>query len=182
MNAESKDRQSKLAAHGTKARISPVVSQLFRAIGSEMTEMVCIKVPDSKTGAMETRLVSKAEAMVRDLYEQAMPISLMDMDGMDSKTLILRGKGQVDARKLILAHTIDKNAKERSGETVADKVSDLNKDRLNQLAKKSGPETACGTKSKEKAKGEKPKRSRIPVCVRPETKVRGGLPGGEFVS
>ena len=71
MNKESKDRQSNLASHGTKARISPVVSQLFRAIGSEMTEMVCIKVPGEKDGRMESRLVSKAEAMVIARYLRA---------------------------------------------------------------------------------------------------------------
>ncbi len=157
MNPESKERQSKLTSHGTKARISPVVSQLFRAIGSEMTEMICLKVPDSKTGAMETRLVSKAEAMVRDLYQSAMPISSKDLVDLDVKEIVLRGKGQMDARKLILAHTIDKNAKEQIGETVADKVSDLNKDRLNAMAKGGTEETACGKKSKEKTKSKKPK-------------------------
>lgn len=182
MNSEEKARQSNLTAHGTKARISPIVSQLFRAIGSEMTEMVCIKVPDSKTGAMESRLVSKAEAMVRDLYEQAMPWSIVDTGDMDTKTLILRGKDQMDARKLILAHTIDKNPKDPTGDSVADKVSDLNKDRLNQLAKKSGSETACGTKSKTKKKSKKSKVPSVPVCVRGETKVRGDLPGDESVS
>lgn len=182
MNSEGKARQSNLAAHGTKARISPVVSQLFRAIGSEMTEMVCIKVPDSKTGAMETRLVSKAEAMVRDLYEQAMPVSILDLDGMNSKTLILRGKGQMDARKLILAHTIDKNAKDPSGETVADKVSDLNKNRLNAIATGGKKETACGTKPKEKAKSKKLKVPCVVMRVRSETEVRGDLPSGESVS
>ncbi len=181
MNPESKERQSKLTSHGTKARISPVVSQLFRAIGSEMTEVVCIKVPDSKTGAMETRLVSKAEAMVRDLYEQAMPVSILDLDGMDSKTLILRGKGQMDARKLILAHTIDKNAKPGEGETAADKVSDLNKDRLNAMAKGGTEETACGTKPKEKAKGKKSKCPRVPVCMQPETEVLGRMSGNELI-
>lgn len=174
MNAEGKARESKLTSHGTKARISPVVSQLFRAIGSEMTEMVCIKVPDSKTGAVESRLVSKAEAMVRDLFQQAMPVSLEEEVDV---------KHQLACRKIILDFTIDKNVKDSAGESVADKVSGLNKDRLNAMAKGSRVETACGTKPKEKKKkSKKSKCPRVPVCVRSETEVRGDLPSGESVS
>ncbi len=166
MNSEGKSRESKLTSHGTKARISPVVSQLFRAIGSEMTEMICLKVPDSKTGAMETRLVSKAEAMVRDLFEQAMPAAI----GEETDC-----KHQLACRKIILDFTIDKNVKEQAGETAADKVSDLNKDRLNAMAKGDKVEwKASGEPQKwddienvrkEKAKSKKSKCPRVPVCI-----------------
>ena len=154
MNPESKERQNKLTSHGTKARISPVVSQLFRAIGSEMTEMIAMKTPGDEGGKLQKRLVSKAEAMVRDLYQQAMP-----------ETEVEDLKHQLACRKLILDFTIDKNAKEQASETVADKVSDLNKDRLNAMAKGGTEETASGKKSKEKKKSKKSKCPRVPVCI-----------------
>lgn len=153
MNKEGKERQSNLVSHGTKARISPIVSQLFRSIGSEMTEMVCIKVPGSEAGQMVARLVSKAEAMVRDLYEKAMPTE----DEVDAKI-------QMDARKLILGYTIDKNAKETSKESVPDRVSELNKERLNKLALGNTSEKPDGAKTKTK-ESKKPKVPTIPVCV-----------------
>lgn len=164
MNKEGIERESKMAAHGTKARISPVVSQLFRSIGSEMTEMICIKVPGNKDGRMVTRLVSKAEALVRDLYQTAMPVSAKDLESMDIKEVAMRSKGQMDARKLILGYTIDKKAKEDSGDSVPDKVSELNKDAMNKLAIGNSGETTCGTTQKKK-KGKKSKCPTVPLLV-----------------
>ena len=163
MNKEAEKRQSKMAAHGTKGRISPVVSQLFRSVGSEMTEMICIKVPGSKNGKMVTRLVSKAEAMVRDLYQTALPVTAEDLRTMDVKEIMLRGKSQMDARKIVLGYTIDKKAKEDSGDSVPDKVSELNKDAMNKIAM-GDSEKSCGTTQKKK-KSKKPKCPTVPMLV-----------------
>lgn len=139
---EIKDRQKKLTELGTKARAGTLMSTLFRAIASEKTELMQFKVPGDNTEKMETRLVSKAEAIVRDIIQKALP------DSGD----IVDPKVQMEYRKLILdrvdgrAGAVGEDTKGH-GESVPNKISRMNKEFLNAQAR--------GTK-KEKPKAKTP--------------------------
>ena len=144
--SDIEERQKKLTELGSKARAGTLMSTLFRAVASELTERVNIKVPGTK-GGMEIRLVSKAEAIVRDIIQKALPSN-------DEDTAV-DPKVQMEYRKLILdrvdgrAGAVGEDTKSR-GESVSKKVSRLNKDFLNEQAK--------GTKKeKPKAKSSPPK-------------------------
>ena len=142
------ERQKKLTELGAKARAGTLMSTLFRAIASEKTELMQFKVPGDNTGKMETRLVSKAEAIVRDIIQRALPVE----EGVDDLT---DAKVRLEYRKLILdrvdgrAGAVGEDTKSH-GESVPNKISRLNKDFLNDQAK--------GTKKeKPKTKSSPPK-------------------------
>ena len=144
MKDETKERQKKLTELGSKARAGTLMSTLFRAVASELTERVNIKVPGTK-GGMEIRLVSKAEAIVRDIIQQALPITTIELEVMSIKDIAVRTKEQLEYRKLILdrvdgrAGAVGEDTKSR-GESVSKKVSRLNQDFLNDQAKKAAKE------------------------------------------
>ena len=139
MKDEVKEREKKLTELGQKCRAGTLMSSLFRAIASEKTELIQVKVPGSKTGKMETLLVSKAEAIARDIIQKALPTS--DIEGVDLKV-------QLEYRKLVLdrvdgrAGTIGEDAGDRSV-SIPDRISEASKGFLNAQAgksrKKSGP-------------------------------------------
>ncbi len=137
-------REKALTELGSKARAGTLMSTLFRAIASEKTELMQFKVPGDETGKMQTRLVSKAEAIVRDIIQKALPSNEL----VDPKT-------QFEYRRLILdrvdgrAGAVGEDTKGH-GESVSKKVSRLNKDFLNDQAKKT-------TKEKPKTKSGPPK-------------------------
>lgn len=141
------DRQKKLTELGAKVRAGTLMSTLFRAIASEKTELMQFKVPGDETGKMQTRLVSKAEAIVRDIIQKALPNAMKDFPDIDAKT-------QLEYRKLILdrvdgrAGAVGEGNKSQ-GESVSKKVSRLNKDFLNEQAK--------GSKERSKKKTSPPK-------------------------
>ena len=140
MNKESKSREKKLTELGAKSRAGTLMSSLFRAVASECTELIQIKVPGSKTGKMETKLVSKAEAIVRDIMQKALPHKLEDGEICDPKE-------QLEYRKLIMdrvdgrAGTVGEDAKGQ-GETIPNKISRMNKEFLNDQAKKVAKKSA----------------------------------------
>ena len=142
--SDIEERQKKLTELGAKARAGTLMSTLFRAIASEKTELMQFKVPGDNTGKMQTRLVSKAEAIVRDIIQKALPGD----ESADAKT-------QLEYRKLILdrvdgrAGAVVEDTKSK-GESVSKRVSRLNKDFLNDQAKGT-------TKEKAKAKSGPPK-------------------------
>jgi len=80
--SDIEERQKKLTELGSKARAGTLMSTLFRAVASEKTELMQFKVPGDKTGKMQTRLVSKAEAIVRDIIQKALPV----VEGTDDLT------------------------------------------------------------------------------------------------
>jgi len=141
MKDEVKEREKKLSELGAKCRAGQLMSSLFRAIASEKTELIQVKVPDSKTGKMETLLVSKAEAIARDIIQKALPTS--DTEGVDLKV-------QLEYRKLVLdrvdgrAGTIGEDADDKRG-SIPDRISEASKGFLNAQAgkarKKYGPPT-----------------------------------------
>lgn len=133
MSKQSK-RERDLTELGSKARAGQLMSSLFRAIASEMTELVASKVPGRTDGKMQTLLVSKAEAIVRDIVQKALPISEGTIDTVDPKV-------RMEYRKLIMDR-VDGRAgavgedTEGQGERIPEKVSRINKDFLNDTAKK----------------------------------------------
>ena len=146
MNKEIKERQDRMTELGSKARAGTLMSTLFRCIASEKTELMQFKVPGDDTGKMQTRLVSKAEAIVRDIIQKALP---------SSQELDVDAKVRLEYRKLILdrvdgrAGAVGEDTKSK-GESVSKRVSRLNKDFLNDQAKGT-------TKEKPKAKSGPPK-------------------------
>jgi len=135
MKDEVQKRQKRLTELGAKTRAGQLVSTLFRAVASEKTELMQVKVPGSKTGKMQTLLVSKAEAIVRDTIQKALPAG--DTESVDSKV-------QMECRKIVFdrvdgrAGTVgeDDSGKHR---TIPDRISEASKGFLNSQAKKVRP-------------------------------------------
>jgi len=117
----SKENKKKLQ-QGSKNRAGRLLSGYLRSIAQEMTE-----VADVATGpdTVEHMIISKAEALARDMFEQA-------MNGADAKL-------KLEYRKLILdrieGRAGDKEDGGKQDRTVPDRISDLNRDRLNAAAK-----------------------------------------------
>ena len=132
MKDEIQKREKKLTELGAKSRAGALMSSLFRAVASEKTELMQMKVPGSKTGKMETLLVSKAEAIVRDIIQIALPGS--DAEGVDLKV-------QLECRKLVLdrvdgrAGTIGDDESGKSA-SIPDRISEASKGFLNAQAGK----------------------------------------------
>jgi hypothetical protein len=141
---EIEERQKGLTELGARARAGTLMSSLFRAVASECTELINIPVPNSKTGQMEKRLVSKAEAIVRDIIRKALPRTINIGD--EDIEIPVDSKVQLEYRKLILDRidgrvTAIGEDNKGQGESIPAKVSRLNKDFLNEQAKKTKERT-----------------------------------------
>jgi hypothetical protein len=119
---------------GKKSRSGRIVSDYIRAIGSEKTEMV----RDPDTG--KTKIVSKAEAVARRIWEKAMGLTWNE-----ETDLFDQGEISLDWMKVLLERAEGKAGV--SGESVdtgkptaADKVSEINKRRMNAMAEGGGDE------------------------------------------
>ncbi len=134
MKDEIQKREKKLTDIGSKIRAGQLMSTLFRAIAAEKTELISSKVPGDKDGKMQTLLVSKAEAIVRDIVQKALPIG--NDDGVDPKV-------QMEYRKMVLdrvdgrAGTIGEDAGDK-GVSIPDRISEASKGFLNAQAGKAG--------------------------------------------
>jgi len=111
----------KLLQQGSKNRAGRLLSGYLAAIAQEVTELVDVVVgPDG----VERRLVSKGEAMARDMFEQA-------LNGADAKL-------KLEYRKLILdrieGRAGDTNKDAKHERSVPDRISDLNKERINAIS------------------------------------------------
>jgi len=109
---------------GSKQRAGRLLSSYIRAILTEKTELVDVAVgPDE----VKRKLVSKAEAIARDMVEEA-------LRGSDAKT-------KLDYRKLVLDRAEGKPGTEEELKdrdvSIPDKISEINKGKLNAIAKKS---------------------------------------------
>lgn len=108
---------------GKKHRSGTVLSNYIRAIATEKTERVDVIISADK---VEKKLVSKAEAMARDIWKKA-------LESPDSKEML-------EYRKLILdraegkpnVHGSDEEKQKRA--SIPDKISEINKHRLNRYA------------------------------------------------
>lgn len=122
MAKKSKENKQMLEL-GQKQRAGQLISSYLRAIGTEKTELVDVAVGPDKC---ERRIVSKAEAMARDIFKQA-------LEGADAKM-------KLEYRKLVLDRIEGRpdvgqmDEKQKRG-SVPDRVSEVNKNRINALAK-----------------------------------------------
>jgi len=107
---------------GQKRRAGRLLSSYLRAIADERTEVVDIAVGPDK---VEHRVISKAEALARDMWHQAMVCS-------DAKL-------KLDYRKLVLERTEGKPSagndnEEKKKDGVPERISEINKNRVNAIA------------------------------------------------
>jgi len=123
----------KLLQQGSKNRAGKLLSGYLRAIAQEMTEVATIATgPDS----VEKRIISKGEAMARDMFAKA--LGRTTIDGQEADCLA-DPKITLEYRKLILDRIEGKagdTKNDKPGDrSVPDRISDLNKERLNAAAK-----------------------------------------------
>jgi len=119
--AKSKENKDLLEL-GKKQRAGMILSQYLRAIACEMTE-----VEDVPTGPDEVRhkVITKAEKLARDMWEKALRSG-------DKKEML-------EYRKLVIERTDGKagtvnDTVDDGKESIPDKISAMNKRRLNSLA------------------------------------------------
>ena len=123
--AKKPKENKRLTELGSKQRAGRLLSEYIRAIGDEKTELVDVVIsPDE----CERRIVSKAEALAREIWKEALEN--------DDKKL------QLEYRKLIIDRIEGRVGTgltgadiEHPGQNVPDRVSDVNRDRLNRMAK-----------------------------------------------
>jgi hypothetical protein len=125
-----------LMERGQKQRAGKMLSEYIRGIGQEVTEVIL----DDGMSPGPPKLVSKAEAMARHIWKKALP----HKDDMG-----VQREPELDYVKIILDRTEgrpgvvgDDPAKDAGKESVPDRISRMNADRLNRLAGKAmGDET-----------------------------------------
>jgi len=118
-NKENKD----MLELGKKQRAGQLISSYLRAVGTEMTELADVAVGPDR---VEHRIVSKAEALARDMFDKALRHD-------DEKM-------RLEYRKIILDR-IDGRAGDVSSEdnrnrrgNIPDRISEINKKKLNDIA------------------------------------------------
>ena len=123
--AKKGKENKRLTELGSKQRAGRLLSEYIRAIGDERTERVDVAIGVDK---VELRIVSKAERMARDIWKEA-------NEGTDDKL-------KLEYRKLIIDRIEGKVGTgltgadiDHPGRNVPDRVSDISRDRLNQMAK-----------------------------------------------
>ena len=168
MNKAGKKREKKMIEHGSKSRAGVVLSSLFRSVGAEVTELILMKVPNLDNGKMEPRLVSKAEAIVRDCFEKALPKKSMTVERDEETNELVEVEHKPDPkialeyRKMIfdrLGGKAGSESKEDDHDSVPKRVAQLNKDRLNKMA-------LAGAKVDKKKVKVKSKVPKVPVRER----------------
>jgi len=122
--AKSKENESMLEL-GQKQRAGRLLSEYIRAVGDEKTEVMDIAIsPDE----VKHKIVSKAEKLARDIWKEADSCSDAKLKLEYRKLIIDRIEGKVGTG--LTGADID-----HPGRNVPDRVSDVNRDRLNKLAK-----------------------------------------------
>ena len=122
--AKKPKENKKLLQLGQKARAGRLISEYIRAIGTEKTERVDVTID---VDTVEPQIISKAEAMVRDMWSKA----LKNDDAKEKleyrKILIERIEGRPEANQ-------EEGVKKKL--SIPDRISDFNKDKLNEIAEK----------------------------------------------
>jgi hypothetical protein len=114
---------------GQKQRSGRMLSEYIRAIGSEISEVIL----DDGPSPGPPRLVSKAEAMARHIWKKALPST--DDEGNKLEP-------DLDYIKIVLDRSdgkpgvTEKEAEDSGKESVPDRISRMNQERLNKLAEK----------------------------------------------
>jgi hypothetical protein len=127
-NREPHPYSDNLREAGEKQRAGRALSELIRAIGQEITEVV---LDDSLTTPGPPRIISKAESMARFIWRKALPH--VDDDGTQHEP-------ELDYVRIVLDRSdgkpgTPKQVDDDTGrESVPDKVSRMNTERLNAMA------------------------------------------------
>jgi len=122
MAKKSKENKQMLEL-GSKQRAGHLISSYLRAISTEKTELVDVAIGPDK---VERRIVSKGEALARDMVEKALRHDDEKMKLEYRKLVLDRIEGRPDVGQ------VDEKQKRSS---VPDRVSEENKKRINALAK-----------------------------------------------
>ena len=117
---------------GTKQRAGLILSSMMRTIAEEVTEFVTIDGED--------KMISKAEALVRMTWKHALGYTEKRVNDDGTKVDIVHHPDRVYANMLYdriegRVAAVEPGKKEKR--TVADKVGDQNKKRINAIAKDS---------------------------------------------
>ncbi len=120
--AKSKENKQLLEL-GKKQRAGQLISEYLRAVGTEKTELVDIAVGPDK---VKRKIVSKAEALARDMFQKALGIDVDDKLKLEYRKVIL---DRIDGRP----GDSQDDPKGNRG-SVPDRISEMNKERLNKLA------------------------------------------------
>lgn len=126
--AKKKLKENKaLLERGKKSRAGMLLSSYLRAIAQEKTETLIVNGPNGKP--LPPRLVSKAEMLARSIWAQA-----LDIDPLTD------GRLRLEYSKLVLDRIdgkagADVDDAERKRLSPADRMSEMNKERMNRIAK-----------------------------------------------
>jgi len=124
-------KDKKLTIKGAKQRAGLILSSMMRSIAEEVTEMVTVDGTD--------RMVSKAEALVRMTWKHALGFTEKRINDDGSETEIIHFPDRVYANMLYdriegKVAAVEPGKKEKR--TIADRVGEQNKKRINAVAKK----------------------------------------------
>lgn len=127
MSNEPHEYGNDLRDLGKKQRAGRALSEMLRAIGTEMTEVAL----DDGPNPGPPRIMSKAERMARHIWKRALPHK--DDEGVDREP-------DLDYIKIILDRVEGKpgsgdKKNDDTGESLPDKISRMNATRINDLAK-----------------------------------------------
>lgn len=116
---------------GQKSRAGRVLSEYLRAISVEKTETIINPI------TCKTEIVSKGEAIARQIWDKAFGRHTRLTD--DGRLEVIETGIDIDWVKLLLERIegrvgIDQNASESHKPTAAEKVSEINRRRLNKIA------------------------------------------------
>jgi len=123
MAKKKKPRENKqLLEIGQKKRAGRLLSAYLRAISQEYTEVADIATGPDK---VEHRIISKAEALARDMFKQAMECA-------DAKL-------KLEYRKLVLDRidgrpSTEDVEEEKKKAGIPERISEINKNRANRIA------------------------------------------------
>ncbi|MEN6335906.1 MAG: hypothetical protein ABFE01_16760 [Phycisphaerales bacterium] len=127
--AKKKSENKDLLELGQRSRAGRLLSEYIRAIGTETDQVVQDEVPQGCTPGMP-RMVSKAEALARHIWRNALPRT--DDDGTRHEPdiryihiVLERAEGK--------AGTVEQE-KTDTRESVPDKISRINAERINRIS------------------------------------------------
>ena len=123
--AKKSKENKELLELGSKQRAGRLLSEYIRAIGDERVELVDVPVGPDK---VEHRLVSRAEKMARDIWKEA-------NEGTDDKLKLEYRKLVIDRIEGKVGTGLTGADIDHPGRNEPDMVSDISRDRLNQMAK-----------------------------------------------
>ncbi len=127
MKKGSKKENKQLLELGQKQRAGQLISGYLRAIGIEKTEIADV-FTDPDTG--KKKIISKAEALARDLWKQALENADADVKLKYRKLLLDRIEGKPG---------IDEEPKGKHT-TIPERISEINRDKLNAIAEEPAEE------------------------------------------